>query len=1153
MKHRIIALCITLAMLLSFASSMATVGTAASIRGKRLTGMKVYDAENNLTRESEYQYEGGFLTGILVRRSYEEDTYEHSTTLTYDAAGRLASRISGDPDTPGMNAGTEYTYNSAGQMVSCRSWEGGSVTETYEYDAEGKRIRAVQSSDPGEAITEYSYNEKGLLIGATETWTNEWDGEVITSTTAYSYDSQNRLIRESYSGRYGDAETTYSYQYQPFVLRESSRDYSSTELLLLDNSGLNLESFYLDEPEFFMDSEGYLAKVVDTDSYSGEVETYEFYYDGVAAETDSENPALFEGNLNEFMKQEAYQAYWASTVSDYRVPTQYAFIDINKDGNQELIICSDNEMGFYSFALFEYHKDTNQVTSLPIPAPGYEIHSCYGGLEYSDMYSAIVFTETNNGAAFGGLAYYSMNGGILDRCFSIGFENYDGSGRKYHTSEKDDISEEKYYEYISESVVIEFLPIADFVPAESSTSAYEDYARSEWIEQHIEYAASDEYQKEIVRGFTGSLNDLFADIKNDDVISSYSTLDSINQILSFDLDLSETQEYELLLGQIFFSYVGEDAIEEIYAENMTKAVIMLGEIILMLDDFKQIGDSEQLEGILNALKSSKGVDAMNAACDRFFNFVDGYDNIDIKEHLTGSIKKESFNLAWDVTIDSLDLVTTTLKELTMYIAAGEAYSQTSDAFGEVLLGMRRKINVSSDNPVFEPIATKDLVTNEVIWNLTTPNDSPFPDPLNTPVVLKDLANAIENFYTSIETYKNESSDYIAQKAIEDLKDGAVNDVLINNGENAALSLSSCLPIVREYKIIKDILSTGQSLIDLMTSIDDQEYLGTMFIRLYCISYLHYLAVDNLAGDPQSWESVPWGYNSTPGMILETNENQDLYEYQFERATSFDEAVNVYKSISIVAAEYALKYSNIFLGEALAELNEYDNGGFPEQFLKNRDKLVEAVNDYKNTVVKLESQRTEIQAISCHDSDLQYDSVNDEIIYNFKDSRIYVVACPVDVIVKNESGEQIAYLSGEENEILDGYEFYFRTIKIQDDSGEYIKVAIVPNHYQIEMKGTDNGVMNAFVADFTTGDVGEVETYFNIPVEKDSVGYFEVSAEVTDQSSLVMDQVAYTNMESEADLPTNWGNFNTWIWVAGGAVVFAVILIVIFSIKKKSRK
>lgn len=676
-------------------------------------------------------------------------------------------------------------------------------------------------------------------------------------------------------------------------------------------------------------------------------------------------------------------------------------------------------------------------------------------------------------------------------------------------------------------------------------------ARAEWIEQHMEYAASEEYQTEIVGGFSGSLNELFVDIKNDDAIRSYSTLDSINQILSFDIDLSESQEYELLLGQIFFSYIGKDAIEEIYAENMTKAVIMLGDEILNLDDFKQIGDSDQLSAILDALKSSKGVDAMNAACDSFFNFVDGYNNLDIKKHLANNIKKESFNLAWDVVIDGLDLVKTTLKELTMYVAVGEAYSQTSGAFGEVLVEMRRKINIDSDNPVFKPIPTKDLVTNEVIWSLTTPNDSLFHDPLNTPVVLKDLATAIENFYTSIETYKNADSAYLAQDAIADLKDGAVNDVLINNGVNAMVSLFSCLPIVREYKIIKDILSTGQSLIKLMTSIDEREYLGTMFIRLYCISYLHYLSVKNLAGTPKSWESVPLGYEHTSGTILITNENQDLRGYQFKRATSFDEAVNVYKSISVVAADYALKYVNIFLGEAIAELNTYDDGGFFEQFLKNRDKLVQTVNDYKNTVVKLESQRAEIQTISCHNSDLQYDSVNDEAIYNVKASKIYVVACPVDVIVKNEYGEQIAYLSGGDNEIMDGYEFYFHTIKIPDDSGEYIKVAIVPDNYQIEMKGTDKGVMNAFVANFTTGDVGEVETYFNIPVKKYAKGYFKVDTDGSGESTLVMSRKSYSNMTTVEDIPVPSQQDGSLIFIVVAGV--AGILLVVFLFKAKRSK
>lgn len=844
----------------------------------------------------------------------------------------------------------------------------------------------------------------------------------------------------------------------------------------------------------------------------------------------------FAGNYNEFMQQKAYQVYWDSSTYGHNSPTQYAFIDLDKDDNKELIICSDSDFGFNSFLVFDYHENLNQVTMVPVMGTGYEITSFYGGLEYSDQYAALVFTETNDGSAFGGLSYYSINDGKLSSSFHIGYENYDGSGAKYYTSTEKNISEEQYFEYIFESVAIEFYPITDFVPMDILEKTNEHYARTEWIEQHMEYATSDEYKKEIVRGLAGGLNDLFVDIKNDDVIKLYSTLDTINHILSFDIDLNEAQEYELLLGQIFFSYIGEDAIEEIYAENMTRTVIMLGELMLKSDDFKQIGDSKQLEGILDALKSSEGVDKMNAACDSFFNFVDGYDNLNIKKHLADNIKEESFNLAWDVAIDSLDLVTTTLKELTMYVAAGEAYSHTSDAFGKLLLMMRQNIDVDSNNPIFQPIPSKDLVTNEVIWNLTVTSDSTFPDPLNTPVVLKDLATAIESFYLSIETYKNEDSTYIAQNALADLKDGAVNDVLINNCENAAVSLFSCLPIVREYKIMRDILSTGQSLIDIVTSIDDQEYLGTMFIRLYCISYLHYLTVNNLAGPPESWESVPY---------------QDLYGYQFMRATSFDEAVNVYKSISVVAANYALKYTNIFLGEALVELNTYDNGGFFEQFLKNRDKLVQAVNDYKNTVVKLEKQRTEIQAISCHDADLQYDFVNDEIIYNFKDSRIYVVACPVDVIVKNESGEQIAYLYGEDNEVMEGYEFYFHTIKMPDESGEYIKVAIAPDGYRVELVGTDDGTMNAFVTDFTSGDVGEIETYFNIPIEKDSVGYFEINSEKTNESGLVMDQVVYSNMESIENVPTNSESDGVWLWILGGTIVCVIILILVF--KKKSRE
>lgn len=112
MKHRVIALCIAFAMLISLIPSTAIVSSATSSQSgdtaRRLTDVKVYDESNTLTGDYEFHYDGDFLTGV-ISRTYGEYAYEASVVLTYDTAGRLISRISGDPDTPGMNSGSKYT------------------------------------------------------------------------------------------------------------------------------------------------------------------------------------------------------------------------------------------------------------------------------------------------------------------------------------------------------------------------------------------------------------------------------------------------------------------------------------------------------------------------------------------------------------------------------------------------------------------------------------------------------------------------------------------------------------------------------------------------------------------------------------------------------------------------------------------------------------------------------------------------------------------------------------------------------------------------------------------------------------------------------------------------------------------------------------
>lgn len=207
--------------------------------------------------------------------------------------------------------------------------------------------------------------------------------------------------------------------------------------------------------------------------------------------------------------------------------------------------------------------------------------------------------------------------------------------------------------------------------------------------------------------------------------------------------------------------------------------------------------------------------------------------------------------------------------------------------------------------------------------------------------------------------------------------------------------------------------------------------------------------------------------------------------------------------------------------------------------------------YTNSLAILKEQNVDIELIACHDSDLYYDPLTDEIIYNFKDSRIYIVAYPVSVVVKNEDGEQIAYLSGESDQVAEGYEFYFHTIKVTADSEEYIKVAIVPDNYQIELIGTDDGAVNAFVTDFTTDDVGEVEPYFNVPIKKDSVGYFEATTDGSDSTSLVVDEEVYFNMESSEDIPVEAKDNIQWIWIAGSVTVVATALFLL--LRRKHHK
>lgn len=128
----------------------------------------------------------------------------------------------------------------------------------------------------------------------------------------------------------------------------------------------------------------------------------------------------------------------------------------------------------------------------------------------------------------------------------------------------------------------------------------------------------------------------------------------------------------------------------------------------------------------------------------------------------------------------------------------------------------------------------------------------------------------------------------------------------------------------------------------------------------------------------------------------------------------------------------------------------------------------------------------------------------------------------------------------------------------ENSDEYIKVAIVPDKYKIELKGTSKGRMDAFVADFSIDSVDNAETYFNIPITEGSEGYFETETKDGYTNALMMNQIVYSNMEQIEDLPNeietdavpNESSDNSiYFWIISGIVVCFSLLT--FIKKKKS--
>lgn len=172
------------------------------------------------------------------------------------------------------------------------------------------------------------------------------------------------------------------------------------------------------------------------------------------------------GIYEKFIKNGEYNNYLTSDW-EYGMPSQYAVLDIDGNGVDELIIYgNENEWG--NIIVFTYKGDTQEI--VPIQANLYDtgdtsrktnvIWFCKN-MEYSPQYHALAFTDSHYGVGNEDYLYYTINNDVFDIAFDVSaFTNYNTGDIRYSKGginvERNDISESDYEAYINELKPIEW-------------------------------------------------------------------------------------------------------------------------------------------------------------------------------------------------------------------------------------------------------------------------------------------------------------------------------------------------------------------------------------------------------------------------------------------------------------------------------------------------------------------------------------------------------------------------------------------------------------------------------------------------------------------------------------------------------------------------
>ena len=670
-----------------------------------------------------------------------------------------------------------------------------------------------------------------------------------------------------------------------------------------------------------------------------------------------------------------------------------------------------------------------------------------------------------------------IKGCAFSECSALSDIYYAGTKEQWDNVYKDDYDNEPLFNatvhYESE------------MPPEPTDPTDPEY-NSLWIDEHLYYANSEDYQQEITPGFTGELDNVFCDIMDDPTIKAYNLLGAVSSFLNAAGDADESELYQLILAEILYSRTNENVMSEIYANHLQKDAIKLLEYLANSEEVvSAFADSENYDDLLDALDILRKVDIgsgdYSKAYASFMNTLKG--NVSMSE-LKTSLSKNATVTALSIGLDLLFEDMKAVEDITQYVINCMAYKSTSEEFKEVMYVLAAKAATVTGDANFPALTNYD---GEIDWEA--------------------MCDAINEFVDALDAYEQKGMEAIAEEAVRINQEADVaftKSAVKKLGVLAFDSLIGCVPVLNICNVgVKAAVSGGELLIKFLTDVDECAYSLEMMVRIYCFSVM----MDRVT------EEYVW----------------ELTEDNYTAASLFDESVSVYRSVAYQASEYGVTYVEAKLKDALSRYrNTFE--GFENEL--TRAIYLKDVEGYTNSLVKLKEQQADILSIQCHNPYLDYSPEAEPIDYCITDSKLYIAACPVRMIVTSEKHGQIAVLSDTEYIVPDGFEHLFHVFETEPGSGEFVKVAVVPDGYEVLLEGTGNGTMDAAVIEYRDGVMKAPEYFYDIPVSKNSEGHFTEVSEETNDDELLFDNTTHigeTVNNPFADVPTDSFYYIPVLW------------------------